>query len=238
MRFQRFGGPTVLIEYGGLRLLTDPTFDEPGEYPIGQRTLVKTAAPLAPPPDGADVVLLSHDQHPDNLDRSGRALLASVPLVLSTPTAAERLGGTVRGLEPWADTRSGEVTITAVPAQHGPDGTEHLTGPVTGFVLEAAGEPTVYISGDNASLRVVREVAARFPDVAVAVLFGGAARTALLGDANLTLDAAGMVEAARILGAGEVVAVHVDSWGHFTEGPADVRAAFDAAGLADSLVQG
>jgi len=24
------GGPTVLIEYGGYRLLTDPTFDPPG----------------------------------------------------------------------------------------------------------------------------------------------------------------------------------------------------------------
>ncbi|MDX2760957.1 MBL fold metallo-hydrolase, partial [Streptomyces europaeiscabiei] len=28
-----FGGPTALIEYGGLRLLTDPTFDAPGDYP-------------------------------------------------------------------------------------------------------------------------------------------------------------------------------------------------------------
>jgi hypothetical protein len=61
-------------------------------------------------------------------------------------------------------------------------------------------EPTVYVSGDNASLDVVRAVAARFPDIAVALLFGGAARTALLGDANLTLDAAGLVAAARILG--------------------------------------
>ena len=26
------GGPTVLIECFGLRLLTDPTFDEPGTY--------------------------------------------------------------------------------------------------------------------------------------------------------------------------------------------------------------
>jgi len=26
------GGPTVLIEYNGVRLLTDPTFDPPGQY--------------------------------------------------------------------------------------------------------------------------------------------------------------------------------------------------------------
>ncbi|MFD0786817.1 MBL fold metallo-hydrolase, partial [Micromonospora azadirachtae] len=126
--------------------------------------------------------------------------------------------------------------VTAVPAQHGPDGTDHLTGPVTGFVLSGDGVPTVYVSGDNASLRVVREVAARFPDIDVAILFGGAARTPLVGDANLTLDANAMVEATRILGASTVVPAHVDSWAHFTEGLADVRAAFTAAGLSDLLL--
>ena len=29
------GGPTVLIEFDGLRLLTDPTFDPPGDYQGG-----------------------------------------------------------------------------------------------------------------------------------------------------------------------------------------------------------
>ena len=31
------GGPTALIEIGGFRLLTDPTFDQPGDYRVGQR---------------------------------------------------------------------------------------------------------------------------------------------------------------------------------------------------------
>jgi hypothetical protein len=70
----------------------------------------------------------------------------------------------------------------------------------------------------------------------VALLFGGRARTPLLGDANLTLDAAGMVAATRILGVPTVVPVHVDSWAHFTEGLDDVRAAFEQAGLADTLL--
>jgi L-ascorbate metabolism protein UlaG (beta-lactamase superfamily) len=39
------GGPTVLIETGGFRLLTDPTFDPPGEYKLPHVTLKKTAAP-------------------------------------------------------------------------------------------------------------------------------------------------------------------------------------------------
>ena len=36
------GGPTALIEVNGFRLLTDPTFDAPGEYPLPHVTLKKT----------------------------------------------------------------------------------------------------------------------------------------------------------------------------------------------------
>ena len=56
-----------------------------------------------------------------------------------------------------------------------------------------------------------------------------------MGDADLTLNAADMVEATRILGVARVVPVHVDSWAHFTQGIDDVRAAFAAAGLSDRL---
>src|SRR5258708_1134456 len=70
------GGPTALIEFGGVRLLTDPTFDPPGDYPIGQRKLVKTAGPGfgADEVGEIDAVLLSHDPHPDNLSPSHRHL--------------------------------------------------------------------------------------------------------------------------------------------------------------------
>lgn len=51
-----FGGPTTLIEYGGLRLLTDPTFDDPGEYQFTEDFfLVKTAPPSTPPPTSVEL---------------------------------------------------------------------------------------------------------------------------------------------------------------------------------------
>ena len=82
-----------------MRLLTDPTFDPPGDYPIGNRALVKTAGPAFGPDEAGtvDAVLLSHDQHPDNLDKAGRAFLSSAPVVLSTASAAERIGEPVAG---------------------------------------------------------------------------------------------------------------------------------------------
>ncbi|MEU0073881.1 MBL fold metallo-hydrolase [Streptomyces sp. NPDC006332] len=242
-----FGGPTALIEYGGLRILTDPTFDDPGDYPKpGRPTLTKTASASVAPADlgPVDAVLLSHDEHADNLDHSGRAFLADVPVTLTTPSGAPRLGGTAQGLAPWESVElrrpdGGTVTVTGAPALHGPDGVEgveEVSGEVIGFVLTSADLPTVYVSGDNASLILVERIAERFGPVDTAVLFAGAPRLPVLfNGAPVVLDSAGAAEAARILGARRVVPAHIDSWAHFTEGRDDLVAAFTAAGLADRL---
>jgi L-ascorbate metabolism protein UlaG (beta-lactamase superfamily) len=243
------GGPTALIEIGGLRFLTDPTFDGPGSYASGSApTLTKTEpAVLGPEALGRiDAVLLSHDQHADNLDHAGRALLAEVPLVLTTVSGAERLGAgpeavRARGLAPWepyAFTRpdGGVLRVTALPAQHGPVGSEPFTGQVVGFLLDAPDLPSVYVSGDNASLDLVRQVAERFGPVDTAVVFAGGARLPeVFGGALLTLDSAQAAEAARILGSRRAVVLHCDSWDHFSEDYAAVEAAFDQAGCADLL---
>ncbi|MFI9585728.1 MBL fold metallo-hydrolase [Streptomyces sp. NPDC052236] len=240
------GGPTALFEYGGLRFLTDPTFDAPGDYPVPGAVLTKTA-PSSIDPAGLgriDVVLLSHDEHPDNLDNSGRALLADVPLTLTTPGGAGRLGEGAKGLEDWESIEldrpdGGTVTVTGVPAIHGPgtrEEVEPITGQVVGFVLTGEGLPAVYVSGDNASLDAVRQIAERFGPMDTAVLFAGAPRFPILFDgALIVLDSAQAAEAAKILGARRVVLAHCDSWAHFTEGRTDLVAAFTAAGLADRL---
>jgi L-ascorbate metabolism protein UlaG (beta-lactamase superfamily) len=236
------GGPTAILEMGGLRLLTDPTFDPPGEYPVGQRKLVKTTGP-ATAPDALgtiDAVLLSHDQHPDNLDNSGRDFLRRVDPVLSTVSAQQRLGGTVTSLPNWGSVElprpdGSTVTITGVPAQHGPDGTEHLVGEVTGFVLCGKGIPLTYVSGDNASLPVVRSIAERFGSFDLALLFAGAARTPLVPDGVLTLRSQDAAEAVKTLDARQVVPLHFEHWGHFTEGEDALLDAFDKAGIANRL---
>ena len=129
-RLTHVGGPTVLVEVGGWRLLTDPTFDAPGRrYAFGWGTSSRKltgpaiAAGELPP---IDVVLLSHDQHDDNLDPAGRELLASAGTGVTTSAGARRLGGgAVRGLADWGSTRlegPGRVPIevTATPCRHGP----------------------------------------------------------------------------------------------------------------------
>ena len=237
------GGPTVLLEYAGLRILTDPTFDPPGAYEDpGSTPLVKTAGPGLPlaEVEPVDAVLLSHHEHPDNLDAAGRALVGTGVPTLTTPYAAAGLDlPGVTGLAPWAtailEAPDGEVTVTATPGLHGPPGSEEWVGPVCGFVLQSVGLPNVYVSGDNAALDLVDEIAARFAPVGIAVLFAGAARVPSI-DAQLTLTSADAVTAARMLGARAVVGVHTEDWQHFSESRADLEAAFAAAGVADLLV--
>ena len=129
--------------------------------------------------------------------------------------------------------------MTGVPALHGPgprEEVEPITGQVVGFVLTGEGLPTVYVSGDNASLDAVKEIAERFAPVDTALLFAGAPRFPVLFDS--AADRPGQRPGRRgrqILGARRVVPVHYDSWAHFTEGRDELVAAFTAAGLADRL---
>lgn len=234
LTFTYIGGPTAVIEYAGLRFITDPTFDAPQTYDDGDgEPLVKTAGPAIAREDiePIDVVLLSHHAHKDNLDYEGLELVATGIPTLSTPEAATDLwGGSVIGLDSWETHELSAVTITAVPALHGPAGIERVIGEVTGFVLESPGEPTVYVSGDNASLPLVEQIASRFPEIEVAVIFAGAARVPSI-DADLTLSSENAAAAADLLGASTVLGVHTEDWKHFSHSRAQLEAAFEGSGL-------
>src|SRR5262249_33927593 len=101
--FTLVGGPTALIEAGGFRLLTDPTFDAPGEYKLPHVTLKNLAGPARTVAEmgQVDAVLLSHDQHADNFDRSGKAYAMAAPHLFTTLAGARRLGAPAEGLAPW-----------------------------------------------------------------------------------------------------------------------------------------
>lgn len=243
LRFTYLNGPTALLEMGGLRLLTDPTFDAAGtHYPLSGYELRKTGPnPLpAEAVSEIDAVLLSHDHHLDNLDRAGREVAMRARAILTTEAGAARLGRPAQGLRPWESVvlaaRNGRVLrITATPARHGPDGGDR--GPVVGFVLAFEDEPqaAVYVSGDTVWYDGVAEVSRRFP-IKLAVLFMGAAKVSAAGPAPLTFTAAEAVEAARAFGAATIVPLHFEGWAHFTESRKDIEEAFAAAGLGGRLV--
>jgi L-ascorbate metabolism protein UlaG (beta-lactamase superfamily) len=233
------GGPTAVIEIGGFRLLTDPTFDPPGEYELPHVTLVKTMGPaLAPSEIGmVDAVLLSHDQHSDNLDNSGRAFLGNAKRVLTTAAGASRLGGHVEGLAPWdsvtlSQPDGSRLTVTGTPARHGPAGIEPMAGDVIGFVLEGVARRAIYVTGDTVWYDGVAEVARRF-DVGLVMPFAGSAQTR--GPFHLTMDVNDTIETARAFPSALIVPLHCDGWQHFKQSGADLRGSFDTLGFGDRL---
>jgi L-ascorbate metabolism protein UlaG (beta-lactamase superfamily) len=235
------GGPTTVVDISGLRVIIDPTFEAPGP----QGYLTKTAGPAVASAalGDVDVVLISHDEHPDNLDGEGRRVALAAPRVLTHPRAAARLGTNAHGLEPWqtidlpGGDGAGSLTVQAVPAVHGPaDGQRNETGyincEVTGFVLSGPDVPTVYLSGDNASIGAVKDIVERVGAVDIAVIFAGAARVPTKEQGRpLTFTGQRAAAAAELLGAKAVIPAHVDSWAHFSEGRDDFIAAFEEAGL-------
>jgi L-ascorbate metabolism protein UlaG (beta-lactamase superfamily) len=241
-RFTYVGGPTALIEWGGVRLLTDPTFDPAGC--VHRTAVYELRKTMDPALDAAamgplDAVLLSHDHHFDNLDNSGRALLKRVPKVLTTSAGAERLGDGAIGLRPWQQLElsapGGRVLrVTATPARHGPAHADR--GPVVGFALAFRDDPShvIYLSGDSVWCEGVREVSERFT-VRIAVLFMGAARVRAVGDWPLTFTGAEGVEAARAFPEATIVPLHFEGWEHFSESRLEIARAFRDAGLEGRL---
>ena len=85
--------------------------------------------------------------------------------------------------------------------------------------------PTVYVSGDTASLPLVERIAGRFADIEIAVLFTGAARVPSI-PADLRLNSGDATAAARILGAARLVGLHTEDWAHFSETREQLETAF------------
>jgi L-ascorbate metabolism protein UlaG (beta-lactamase superfamily) len=226
VRITHIGGPTALIEIGGWRLLTDPTFDDPGRrYNFGWGTSSRKVAGPAIPSSALgpiDAVLLSHDHHDDNLDAAGRALLPSAGVVVTTASGARRLGGGAVGLAPWEKTKleapgRSTIEITATPCRHGPPLSHALVGDVIGFAFDG-----VWISGDTVLYDGVRAVADRL-EIATMLVHLGGVRFPVTGPARYTMTARDAIELCRLVQPRVVIPIHYEGWSHFKEGRAAIE---------------
>ena len=238
-QFTHIGGPTVLIEVGGWRLLTDPTFDAAGgSYRFGWGTGSKKltepsmrAGEVGP----IDAVLLSHDHHEDNLDAAGRALLPQARTVVTTVPGAGRLGGATRGLGAWERTRleapgKPAIEIVATPCRHGPPLSHPIVGEVIGFALTWEGQAhgALWISGDTVLYGGVREVADRV-DVGTALLHLGGVRFPVSGPLRYTMNGGEAIELCQLIRPHTAIPIHYEGWRHFREGRETVERELAAA---------
>jgi L-ascorbate metabolism protein UlaG (beta-lactamase superfamily) len=238
VRLTHIGGPTVLIEVGGWRLLTDPTFDAPGRrYRFGWGTgSRKLAGPAVPPSDlgRIDAILLTHDHHDDNLDAAGRALLPRAGVVVTTVPGAKRLGHGARGLAPWSTTRlegpgRPAIEITATPCRHGPPLSRPIVGQVVGFAIRRAGgsRVLVWVTGDTVLYGGLRD-AAKSLDVDVLVVHVGGVQFPITGPLRYTMTGRDAVELVGLARPRVAVPVHYEGWAHFKDGRAGIDRALAA----------
>lgn len=228
------GAPTIILEVGGLRLLTDPTLDPAGTtFPTKDNPMYwKTAEPATTDVGEIEVGLLSHDQHGDNLDNAGSELLKTVPKTLTTEVGAERLGGTAYGLKTWEGVNlTDQVSVIGTPARHGPAGVEPLTGEVTGFIVKA-GSCQLHITGDTVFYEGVVEVVKRFtPDYVF--IFAGAAKPR--GPFNLTMSTNDALDTAAAFPRSTIIPLHFEGWSHYAETGDMLQQSFSVLGLGDRL---
>lgn len=239
----------MLIDINGYRIVTDPAFDAAGNtYQSGSgRILKKTGSPALHPDElgHVDLVLVSHDQHKDNLDNSGREFLHTVPQIISTKEARERLGlTTLTGIDEWDTVRIDTdkvpgLRITGTPCMHGSDEELHrIAGHVLGFILEWDGQQhgALYISGDTVYFKGIEEVAERYTVDTAILHIGRAGFPAQIGERYLTFTTEEAIRTAELLKVNKVVPTHQEGWEHFQENREKSKEEIIAAGLGDKLV--
>ena len=133
----------MLVELGGVRLLTDPVLRPAVAH-------LRRAVPVPDLPERLDAALVSH-LHRDHLDLPSLRRLGGLPLVV-VPTGARRtvrrLGVPVSELAPGDELALGPIAVRATPAVH--DGRRSPASPPLeslGFLIE--GRLRVYFAGDT-----------------------------------------------------------------------------------------
>jgi L-ascorbate metabolism protein UlaG (beta-lactamase superfamily) len=228
MRLRLIRHATLELEYGGRRLLLDPMLD-PAEArdPVAntpndrRNPLVELPEPAEAIAARAEIVLVTH-LHADHLDDTAVALLAGNRPVLAQPPDAETLRA--RGftdVRPVEDSLALDgIAVTRTGGQHGTGEIAEMLAPVSGFVLRAEGEPTVYVAGDTIWCDEVREALdVHRPDVLV-VNAGGARFNE--GD-PIVMTAEDVAAVARHAPEAHVVAVHLEAINHCLEPRAALR---------------
>ena len=236
MRLRLIRHATLLVKAAGQCVLVDPMLDPAGARDPIEDSPNQVRNPTVELPEPAEVVaggltaiVVTH-LHEDHLDPTAIRLLPRELPLFCQPEDAETLrdhGFTevraVDGSLEWEGIR-----ITRTGGQHGTGELAVALAPVSGFVLEAPGEPVLYVAGDTIWCD---EVAAALDEhrPAVTVVNAGGARF-LAGD-PIVMTTDDVVAVARHAPDACVVAVHLEAINHCLQTRADLHQRLRDEGL-------
>ena len=243
MRITLLRHATIRIEIGGHVLLVDPMLDAAGARGPVRGTPNALPNPLVPLPvsadeavAGVDAVLLTHT-HVDHLDAAGVTAVPSHVVWFTQPedhAEVVELGFASAQIVPDGEGQDWEgLRIVRTGGRHGrEEAAIQALAPVSGFVVSADGEPTVYVAGDTVWCpEVAQAIATHSPDWIV-VNAGGAR---FIQGGTITMEAGDVVAVAGAAPAARVVAVHIEAINHCLETRADLSASLAEAGVGDRV---
>ncbi|GGG61374.1 MBL fold metallo-hydrolase [Paenibacillus radicis (ex Gao et al. 2016)] len=235
MKLQLIRNATLRLQYAGVELLLDPMLSEAESSPPIINTANDRRNPLVPLPAAyeadalPDAVLITH-LHNDHWDEAARQAIPHATPILCQPgdeAAITEAGfGHVTPIQETASFRG--ISIRRFGGQHGTGDIGKMMGPVSGFLLQAEGEPSIYIAGDTIWCSEVKDALHGYhPDVTV-VNAGGA--RFIEGD-PITMDGADVASVCRHAPYTKVVAVHMDAINHCYTTRSDLRTQLEGEGL-------
>ncbi len=222
MRYTLLRNATALLEYGGKRLLIDPSLDPAGARPAIANTLNQRPNPLVELPSiwkqsisDLDACLVTH-LHQDHFDATGARVIPTNTLMLAQPedvaTLTERGFSLVMAVDPDAELRG--ISVRRTPASHGSGDIARAMAPVSGFVLRTNGEPVVYIAGDTIWYDdVERVIAQEQPDVIIV----NASGASFLQGGPIVMTAEDVAQVRRAAPMATIVVVHLEAINHCHE---------------------
>jgi L-ascorbate metabolism protein UlaG (beta-lactamase superfamily) len=224
---------TMRLTYAGRLIVTDPYLGAKGAYrSLGGREPNPTVELPCTPEEavaGAELALISH-LHNDHFDPVGQQTLTKDIPLFCQPEDAERIAAMgFQRVTPLEDRAEWEgITIIRTPGTHGTGTWADKLNPVSGFVLQAPGEPTVYWCGDTIWYEGVHEaIAEHRPDVIVTHSAG-----AELEDSGpIVMDIVQTFAVCHAAPDARVVAIHLEALDHCPVRRADLRAAAEAHGI-------
>jgi len=241
MRLRLIRHATLVIEYGGHKLLVDPMLSDAGAMPPIENSpnprnnpLVPLPMPIAEVLNGISAVLVTHT-HRDHWDAAAATAVPKQLPLFCQPEDHEKFlkqgfinTTTVNDQLEWQG-----ITIIRTGGQHGTGAIGRAMAPVSGFVLSNAAEPSLYIAGDTIWCEEVG-AAIRSNEPEVIVVNTGGARF-LEGD-PITMTADDVLQTARLAGNGKIIAVHMEAINHCLLTRADLAFKVEAARLTERIV--
>lgn len=243
------GTATVLLQYAGFTILTDPNFLHQGEqvhlgYGIRSTRLTNPALDLQQLPP-IDFVLLSHF-HEDHFDRRvARELDRGTPIITPPQAALALRRRCFAATEPLATWESltlhkglSMLRLTALPARHGPSLLARALPQVMGSMLEFMDQDgqvllRVYISGDTVWFDQLSAIPQHYPHIDLSLLHLGGTR--LLGILT-TMDAQQGLEALEHINAHRTVPIHYNDYGIFKSPLSDFKRLIAISGLESRVI--